>query len=81
MSTERVVLKRQREPTSIKDDLRKCPKEVSIVVGTHRSRFTSSGVTVDLVPTRTRHPKEVFVEETVRRVSLGAVYGIHRNTA
>ena len=80
MSTERVVRNRQREPTSIKHDLPKCPKEVSIVVGTHKSRFISSCVPVDTVPTRTRHPKEVFVEERVRRVSLGAVYGIHRNT-
>ena len=61
-------------------DLPKCPKEVSIIVGTHKSRFISRFVTVDLVPPRTRHPKEVFVEERVRRVSLGAVYGIQRNT-
>ena len=79
MSTERVVLKRQREPASIKHDLPKCPKEVSVVVGTQTSRFISSGVTVDLVLPRTRHPKEVFVEERVRRVSLGAVDGIYRN--
>ena len=80
MSTERVVRNRQREPTSIKDDLRKSPKQVAIIVGTHKSRFVSSCVTVDTVPIRTRHPKEVFVEERVRRVSLRAVYGMHRNT-
>ena len=65
----------------MRHDLRKCPKEVSIIVGTYKSRFISSGVTVDLVPIRTRHPKEVFVEERVRRVFLRTVYGVHRNTA